>query len=108
MEEREVMDHSKAVRLVSNSSPTVEQIELPLSTTQDTNAKLSAKKNEVKGRLHSSQNNTVTCCCCNISPKVVKCLEISGLITGVTIVLMLFSSSMISFYLLVSKQQSIH
>ena len=101
MEEREVRDHSKAIRFVSNSSPTVEQIEL--STTQDINTKPSAKKKKEKRRFLSSQDDTTTCCCCNISPKVAKCLELSGLITGVVIVLMLFSSYVINFYLLVSE-----
>ena len=101
MEETEVRDLSKAVRFVSNSSPKVEQIEL--STTQDINAKLRAKKKKAKRKLSSSQNNTITCCCCSISSKVAKCLELSGLITGIFIVLMLVSSCIITFYLVVSE-----
>ena len=101
MEEREVRVHSKAVRFVSNSNPTVEQIEL--STTQDINAKPSDKKNKLKRWFSSSEDDTTNCCCCNISHKVAKCLELSGLITGVVIVLMLFASLMIIFHLLVSE-----
>ena len=101
MDETEVRDHSKAVRFVSNSGPTVEHIEL--STTQDINAKLSAKKNINNRKLSYSQDNTTTYCCCSIAPKVAKYLELSGLITGVVIVLMLLSSSMIIIYFLVSE-----
>ena len=101
MEETEVMDHSKAITFVSNSSSPIEQIEL--TTTQDITAKPSAKKNKVNRWLSSLQDNTTTCYCCNISPKVAKCLELSGLITSVVFVLMLFSIPITSHYIIVSK-----
>ena len=101
MEDTEVRYHSKAVILVSNSSPAVEQIEM--SATQDITTKISYKKNKVKRWLSNSQDDTTTCCCCNISSKVAKCLELSGLITGVVIVLMLFSIPIISHFVLVSE-----
>ena len=101
MEETEVRDHSKATTFVCNSSPPVEQIEL--STTEDITAKPSAKINEVKRWLFSSQDDTTTCCCCNISHKIAKCLELSALTTFVAIVLMLFIIPIISHYVLVSK-----
>ena len=102
MEETEVRDHSKAIPFVSNSSSAIEQIEL--SKTQYFTSKPSAKKNKVKRWFSSSEDDdTTTCCCCNISPKIAKCLELSGLITGVVIVLMLFSIPIISHYDLVSE-----
>ena len=102
MEKTEVRDHSKAIKFVSNSSPAIEQIEL--SKTQYFTTKLSTKKNKVKRWFSSSEDdNTTTYCCCNISPKVAKCLELSGLITGIVIVLMLFSIPIISHYVQVSE-----
>ena len=74
-----------------------------MSTTQDITTKISYKKNKVKRWLSNSQDDTTTCCCCNISSKVAKCLELSGLITGVVIVLMLFSIPIISHFVLVSE-----
>ena len=101
MEDTEVRDYSKAITLVSNSSPAVEQIET--STTQDITTKISSMKNKVKRWLSSSQDDTTTCCCCNMSSKVAKCLELSGLITAIVIVLMLFSIPIISYYVQVSE-----
>ena len=101
MEETEVRNDSKTVTFAFNSSPIVEQIEL--ATTQDMTAKPSVKKNKEKSWLYSSQDDTTTCCCCNISPKVAKYLELSGLITGVVIVLMLLSIPIISHFALVSN-----
>ena len=102
MEETEVRDHSKAIKFVSNSSLAIEQIEL--SKTQYFTTKLSTKKNKVKRWFSSSKDdNTTTYCCCNISPKIAKCLELSGLITGIVIVLMLFIIPIISHYDLVSE-----
>ena len=98
MEEKEVRDHSKTITFVSNSSPAVE-----VSTTQDITAKPSAKKNKVKRWLSNTQDDTTTFCCCNIPSKVAKCLELSGLITGIVIVLMLFSIPIISHFVLVRK-----
>ena len=74
-----------------------------MSTTQDITTKISYKKNKVKRWLSSSQDVTTTCCCCNISSKVVKCLELSGLITGIVIVLMLFIIPIITNYVLVRE-----
>ena len=100
MEETEVRDHSKAIKFVPNSSPAVEQIELSIYFT----TKPSTKKNKVKKWFSSSKDdNTTTYCCCNILATVAKCLELSGLITGVVIVLMLFSIPIISHYDLVSE-----
>ena len=102
MEETEVRDHSKAIKFVSNSSPAIEQIEL--SKTQYFTTKPSTKKNKVKRWFSSSEDdNTTFYCCCNISPKVAKCLELSGLITGIVIVLILFIIPIISRYDLVSE-----
>ena len=101
MEDTEVRDHSKAITLVSNSSPAVGQIEM--STAQDITTKISYKKNKVKSWLSNTQDDITTCCCCNISSKVAKCLELSGLITGIVIVLMLFSIPIISYYVKVSE-----
>ena len=98
MEETEV---KKTSTFVSNLSPGVEQIEM--SATQDITTKPSVKKNKVKRWFSILHNDSTTCCCCNISPKVAKCLELSGLSTGVVIVLMLFSISIISYHLLVSE-----
>ena len=101
MEETEVRDHSKVITFVSNSSPPVEQTEM--SATQIITTKISSMKNKVKSWLSSSQDDITTCCCCNISPKVAKYLELSGLISGVVIVLMLFIIPIISHYVLVSE-----
>ena len=101
MEGTGVRNHSKAISLVSNSSLAVEQIEL--STTQDLSTKPSAKKNKEKKKFSTSQDDTTTCCCCNISPKVAKCLEISGLITGIVIVLKFLSIPVISHFVQVSE-----
>ena len=101
MEETEVKDHSKTVTFVSNSSPAVEKTELSLS--HEYTAKPNAKKSKMKRRLSSLDDDTTTCCCCIISPKVAKCFEVSGLITGVVIVLMLFSIPIISHYVLVRE-----
>ena len=101
MEETEVKDHSKTTPFVSNSSPAIEQIEM--SSIQDITAKIIAKKNKVKRWLSGSQDDTTTCCCCNIPSKVAKCLELSGLITGIVIVLMLFSIPIITHYVQVSE-----
>ena len=98
MEEKEVRDHFKTITIVSNSSPAVE-----LSTMQDITAKPSAKKNKEKRWFSSSQDDITTCCCCNISSKVAKCLELSGLITGIVIVLMLFIILIISHFVIVSE-----
>ena len=100
MEETEVSNHSKAIPFVSKSSPAIEQIDL--STTQDLIAKPSALKSKEKSWLSTSQDDTTTWCCFNISHKVAKCLELSGLITGVVIVLMLLSIPIISHFALVS------
>ena len=97
MEDTEVRDHSKAISLVSISNPAVEQ-----SATQDITTKISYKTNKVKRWLSNSQDDTTTCCC-NISSKVAKCLELSGLITAIVIVLMLFSIPIISYYVQVSE-----
>ena len=102
MEETEVRDHSKAIPFVSISSPAVEQIEL--STPHDLTAKCSAMKNKEKSWFYNSQDDTTTCCCCNISHKTAKCLELSGLTTGVVIVLMLLSIPIISHFALVSDK----
>ena len=72
------------------------------NSTQDTTAKPSIKKNKEKSWLSSSQDDTTTCCCCNISSKVAKYLELSGLIIGIVIVLMLLSIPIISHFALVS------
>ena len=101
MEETEVRDHSKAIKFVSNSSLAIEQIEL--SKTQYFTTKPSTKKNKVKRWFSSSKDDNTTIYCCNISPKVAKCLELSGLITGIVIVLMLFSIPIISHYVQVSE-----
>ena len=101
MEETELGDHSKAITLNSNSSPAVEQIEM--SATQDITTKISYKKNKVKRWFFNSQDYTTTCCCCNISSKITKCLELSGLITSVVIALTLFSIPIITYYVLVSE-----
>ena len=101
MEETEVRDHSKAITLPSNLSPAVEEKEM--STTHDITAKTSAKNNKDKGWLSTSKDDSINFCCCNISPKLAKCLELSGLITGIVIVLMLFSIPIISHYVHVSK-----
>ena len=101
MEETEVRDNSKAILFVSNSSPVVEHIEV--STIQDITAKPNVNKNTRKRRLSNSKDNTTTCCCCNISSKVAKCLELSGLITGIVIVLMLFSIPIITHFVQVSE-----
>ena len=103
MEETDVKDHSKTITFVSNSSPAVEKTEL--STTQDITAQPNAKKKKMKRKVSSSesQDDTTTCCCFNISPKVAKYFELSGLITGVVIVLMLFSIPIISHYVLVRE-----
>ena len=74
-----------------------------MSTTQDIATKISSKKNKVKRWLSNSQDDTTTCCCCNIPSKVAKCLELSGLITGIVIVLMLFSIPIISHFVQVSE-----
>ena len=74
-----------------------------MSATQDITTKKSSKKNKVKRWLSYSQDDTTTCCCCNISFKVAKCLELSGLITGIVIVLILFSIPIISHFVLVSE-----
>ena len=100
MEKREVRDSSIANTFVSNSKPPIEQLEL--STIQDITVKPSVKKNKLKSWLSNSQDDTTTCCYCNISSKVAKCLELSGLITSVVIVLMLFSIPIISHFVLVS------
>ena len=100
MEETEVRDNSKAITFASNSCPAIEQIEM--ATTKDITTKISYKKNKVKRWFSSSQDDTTTRCCCNISPKIAKCLESSGLITGIVIVLMLFIIPIISHYVLVS------
>lgn len=99
MDEKEVKDNSKTITFVSNSSPAVEKTEL--SITQDITAKSNAKKKKRNRKLSSSEDDTTTFCCCNISPKVAKCFEFSGLIAGVVIVLMLFSIPIISHYVLV-------
>ena len=101
MEETEVRDYSKAITVESNSSPAREQIEM--STTQDITAKTSAKKNKDKGWLFSTKDDTTNVCCCIISTKVAKWLELSGLITGIVIVLMLLSIPIISYYVQVSE-----
>ena len=44
----------------------VKQIEM--SITQDVTTKISSKKNKVKRWFSNSQDNTIACCCCNISP----------------------------------------
>ena len=100
MEETEVRGHYRAITFVSNSSPAVEQIEM--SATQDITTKPSVKKNKEKKLFSNSQDDTTTFCCCNISSKVAKCLELSGLVTGIVIVLM-FSIPIINIYLLVSE-----
>ena len=74
-----------------------------MSTTQDIATKISPKKNKMKRWLSNSQDDTTTCCCCNIPSKVAKCLELSGLITGIVIVLMLFSIPIISHFVQVSE-----
>ena len=74
-----------------------------MSTIQDITAKIIAKKNKVKRWFSNSQDDTTTFCCCNIPSKVAKCLEISGLITAIVIVLMLFSIPIISYYVQVSE-----
>ena len=102
MEKKQVRNHSKAITFVSKSNPAVEQIEL--STTQDITAKPSSKKNKVKRWFSNSQDDTTTFCCCNIPSKVAKCLEISGLITGIVIVLMLFSIPIISHFVQASER----
>ena len=99
--EMEIEDHFKAISFVSDSSPAIEQVEI--SSIQDIAAKKIAKKNKVKRWFSSSQDDTTTCCCCNISSKVAKCLELSGLITGIVIVLMLFSIPIISYFVQVSE-----
>ena len=86
---------------VSNSSSVIEQ--KAMSTTQDITTKLSAKKNNMKGWFSSFRYDITNICCCDISPKVAKCLESSGLITGIVIVLMLFIIPIISHYVLVSE-----
>ena len=101
MEETVVRDHSKAITFVSNSSSAIEQIEM--SITQDITPNSSAKKNKVKRWFSSSQDDLTICCCCNISPKISKCLELSGLITSVVIVLMLLSIPIIIHFVQVSK-----
>ena len=101
MEETEVRDHSKSITFVSNSSPAIEQIEM--STTQDITAKTSAEKKKDKRWLSSSKDDTTNFCCCNISPKVAKWLELLALITGIIIVLTLFSIPIISHYVHVSE-----
>ena len=101
MEETEVRDHSKAIVFLSNSSPAVEQIEV--FTNDNITTKPSARIKKLKRWLCSLQNYTTTSCRCDISPKVAKCLELSGLITGVVIVLMLFIIPIISHYVLVSE-----
>ena len=98
MEETKVRDNSKAITFATYSSPPVEKMEL--STIQDINVKPSAKK--MKKWFSSSQDDTTTCCCCNISPKVVKCLELSGLIAVIVIVVMLFIIPIISHFVQVS------
>ena len=99
MEEKKIRDNSKAITFATYSTPAVEKIEL--STIQDINAKPSAIK--VKRWFSSLQDDTTTCCCCNISPKVVKCLELSGLITVIVIVVMLFIIPIISHFVQVSE-----
>ena len=74
-----------------------------MSTTQDITTKISYKKNKVKRWLSNSQDDTTTCCCCNISSKVAKCLDLSGLVTVIVIVLMLLSIPIISHFVLVSE-----
>ena len=74
-----------------------------MSATQDIATKISSKKNKVKRWLSNSQDDTTTFCCCNIPSKVAKCLELSGLITGIVIVLMLFSIPIISHFVQVSE-----
>ena len=66
-------------------------------------AKSNTMKNKMKGRLSSSQDDTTTCCCCNIPSKVAKCFELFGLISGIVIVLMLFSIPIISHFVEVSE-----
>ena len=102
MEEKKSGDHSKAITFVSDSSPAIEQIEM--SSIQDITTKKIARKNKVKTWISSSQNDTTTCCCCNIPSKAAKCLELSGLITGIVIVLMLFSIPIISYFVQVSEK----
>ena len=101
MKKKEDRDHSKRITFVFNSSTATEQTEL--STIQAITAKPSAIKNKVKGWFSSSQDDATTCCCCNIPSKVAKCLELSGLVTGTVIVLMLFIIPIISHYVLVSE-----
>ena len=97
----EVKDHSKAISFVSDSSSAIEQIEM--SSIQDIATKKIDKKNNMKRWFSYSQDDITTCCCCNIPSKVAKCLELSGLITGVVIVLMLFSIPIISYFVQVSE-----
>ena len=97
----EVRDHSKAISFVSDLSPAIEQIEM--SSIQDIATKKIDKKNKVKRWFSYSQDDTTTFCCCNILSKVAKCLKLSGLITGVVIVLMLFSIPIISYFVQVSE-----
>ena len=105
MEGTKVRDHSKATTFVySSSSSVIEQMEM--STTQDVTTNPSAKKNKVKRWLFSSQDDTSFCCCCNISPKIAKWLELSGLITGIVIVSMLFSIPIISYFVQVSEDKA--
>ena len=77
---------------------------MEMSTTQDVTTNSSAKKNKMK---RCSQDDTSFCCCCNISPKIAKCLELSGLITGIVIVLMLFSIPIISYFVQVSEDKAL-
>ena len=99
--EMEIEDHFKAISFVSDSSPAIEQIDI--SSIQDIGAKKIAKKNKVKRWFSDSQDDTTTFCCCNIPSKVAKCLELSGLITGIVIVLMLFFIPIISYFVQVSE-----
>ena len=101
MKEKEVRDHSKTITFVFNSCPTI--LKTKLTTTQDITAKPSTMKNKLKKWLCSTQDNTAIYCCCNISHKVTKHLELSGLITGIIIVQMLFFIPIISYYVLVSE-----
>ena len=100
MEEIKVRDHSKAITFVSNSP--IKQMEL--SKTQNITGRYVAVKTE--WRHDSLVHKMISLICgCNISTKVAKCLELSGLGTSIVIVLFIILTIIITFYI-VSEQWS--